>query len=194
MTTTDHLTVRFEYSAAVHADAWLDEPERRAIFKWWKPANLAVMAIMFGRLWLKGTFTSMSAMISTLLVMAPFMAFMLFVPEFLKNRVRARFRREAALRGDPFETQTFGPEGFRARLDWPQPIPWSQITKVAESKRFFFIYNSTSSNPEYVPKAAMSTTDVGRLRALFQDKLRKGHAELRLFPGAQTPAPSQIEG
>ena len=189
MTTADHLTVRFEYSAATHADAWVDDPVRRAMLKWWKPANLAMMVIMIGRLWLKGTFTSMSAMISTLLVMAPFMVFMLFMPEFLKHRVRARFRREAAQRNDPFETRAFGPEGFRARLDWPQPIPWSHITKVAESGQFFFIYHSTSNDPEYVPKAAMTATDVDRLRTLLQDKLRTGHAELRLLAGA--PAPSQ---
>ena len=121
---SDHLTVRFEYSAADHADA-LAEERRSMFFGWWyRPLNIVVMAIIYGRQVARGGNDLLGNLI-LLAVLLPFAAFLIFMPEFVRGRERARLRREAAKRDDLVETRTFGPDGFRPGTHWPQPIPWS---------------------------------------------------------------------
>src|SRR5262245_22880484 len=111
MPTNDHLTVRFEYSPAGHADAVADWPDRRTWLRWWKPLDLGFLAILLAWAASRGMF---SDWIGALLLLPLFLmaAPLVFLPEFARKRLRAHFLREAAQRDDPFETRTFGPDGF----------------------------------------------------------------------------------
>ena len=142
MTSPNHLTVKFEYSAADHSHAFAEERHSMFFGWWWRPVNIVVMAIIYGRQAVRSPDSSGNLVLFAVLL--PFAAWMIFMPEFVRSRDRARFRREAARRDDLVETRTFGPDGFRPGTHWPQPIPWSLVTKVAETKRYFFIYHSTS--------------------------------------------------
>ena len=171
----DPLTVRFTYSAAEHANARAESPERRDLFRWWwRPLNIAIAATLVvlpaAR---RGDFSAKSILATLVVTIAalPFFAGLIFMPEFVKRLDRARFRRASAAREDPLETRTFGPDGFSSG-DWPRAIPWPMITRVVESEQFFFVCYATSHVPEYVPKRAMSESESNSLRSLLANELR----------------------
>jgi hypothetical protein len=71
---------------------------------------------------------------------------------------------------------------------WTEPVPWPFITKIVESERFFFLYHAGSSEPEYVPKAAITDAEIHDLRDLLRNRLGSQTAQLKLYSSPREAA------
>lgn len=173
----DELTIRFEYSAPRSVEAHMELPELRYIIKYWWPVTLGALGVIF--LW-QAPYRSLTDFLILFALMSPVTASFVLLPFLMKRSVLSRARRLGRERSDLSEIRSFTPEGFLSAPAWSEPVPWSFITKVVESERFFFVYNSGSDQPEYVPKAAMSDADIVALRDLLKNRLDSQLALLKL--------------
>ena len=176
------MTIRFQYSPTENARAFNEIPERRAIFRYWYPISIGSMALFFVLQGLRRPYESFGDFMLLFALMSPVTASFILLPYFVRRSILSRFRRGSADRSDLAETRSFGPEGFVSAPAWSDPVPWSFITKVAESEHFFFLYHSGSHQPEYVPKAAMSDGERNALRSILQNRLGSQTAQVKLFP------------
>jgi hypothetical protein len=86
--------------------------------------------------------------------------------------------------GSEIETRQFSAEGFTSMEGGEHLIPWAMITRVIESKDFYYFYHATSEAPEYLPKRALSRSDAEALHSFLGDQFRARPADLRMLPRA----------
>ena len=117
-------------------------------------------------------------------MMAPvllMLATMLATPAVLRRFEVARYRRGRARDTNDLESREVTREGFTAgEGEGSQFIPWTMITRVLESENYYFFYNALSDVPEYLPKRAMTESDVMNLDTLLNDQFRSRSSDLRL--------------
>ena len=176
------MTIRFQYSATENLQAFTEVPERRPIFKYWWLGSIASLALIF---LLQAPYPSLKEFLILFALSSPVTASFVLIPYLAKRSVLSRFRRLRADRSDLTETRSFGPEGFVSAPAWSDPVPWSFITRVAESEQFLFIYHSGSHQPEYVPKAAMTDAEMSELRSILRSRLGSESAQLKLYPSTR---------
>ena len=181
MTLPDELTIRFEYSPPQDAQALMERPELRYIFKYWWPVGLGGLALIF---LFNSPYRSLTDFLVLFALMTPVMASFLLIPHFLKRTALSGARRRSKERLDLLEIRSFRPDGFVSAPAWSEPVPWPFITKVVEVERFFYVFHSGSDVPEYVPKAAMSDAEIAELRALLRKQLGSQSTQLKLYPTA----------
>lgn len=180
----DSLVVRFEYSADEHATAIMESPERRAIMKWAAPGMLAAVLLGFVIAALGGKLNlEPQALAFTGILLLPFLALSLALPRLAKRSMIARLQRERATSTSEVEARQIGASGFTlgGSID---PIPWLMITRVVESRNFYYFYHATSETPEYLPKHALSRADAEVLESLLTNQFRARSADLQLLPRA----------
>lgn len=101
------------------------------------------------------------------------------------NAIEARqLRRQAIQDSRELESLTFGEAGFSPSSKWPQPMPWSFVDRVIETKRFLLISHGYSKEPFYIPKHALSRSDKERLSVLLNDNLKASQTPLQLLSRA----------
>jgi len=182
---TDLLKVTFPYSAVEQAEA-LSESTGRRINRWW--LRLGGVVIGGGSLFLAGVAAAFGEpLVPWLRNTLPLVALGAFwfwgAPAVLKLIDVRRFRREGAQEGCKDETRTFGRDGFTPTVRWSRPVPWSDVDKVVETRRFILIYAS-SDGPFYLPKRALTPAALARLEALLRDEFRTRPKQLILLPRA----------
>ena len=64
---------------------------------------------------------------------------------------------------------------------WAQPVPWSDVNKVIETKRFLLIH-ATSDGPFFVPRHAVSSSDAERLREFLAREFQSRPGKLKMLP------------
>lgn len=99
----------------------------------------------------------------------------------LRRRDARRLRRENDTEIGKLQTFTFSRDGFTPSDRWAQPVRWSEVDKVIETKRFLLICAS-SDGPFFIPQHAVSSDDAERLRAFLA-------REFQSRPGKYKPLP-----
>jgi hypothetical protein len=82
------------------------------------------------------------------------------------------------------EQLSFGEAGFSPSPEWSQPMPWSFVDRVVETRRLILIYHGHSHDPFYVPKHALSPQTAEKLFALLKEQLVARPQQLQLLPRA----------
>ena len=173
----DQLTFRFPYSPAEHAQARSEAGLVRGPLG---HAGLAALLVLPAVIWQKVKRPEVPLLVLAVpaLTMA---AVVLVTPPLLRRRDTRRLRRENATEIGKVQTFTFSRDGFTPSDRWALPVPWSDVDKVIETKRFLLIH-ATSDGPFFVPRHALSSNDAERLRA-FLDQ------EFQSRPGKYKPLP-----
>ncbi len=100
-------------------------------------------------------------------------AFWIWGAPALLTSVNARqLRRVRSGDAGEFESLTFTAAGFSPSSEWSKPMPWSFVDDVIETKRFLLIYHGYSKEPYYIPKHALSTTDLNQLKDVMRENLK----------------------
>ena len=105
-------------------------------------------------------------------------------PALLKAAVAWELRRDGRQESRETERLTFSEAGFSPSPKWPQPMPWSFVDRVIETKRFLLIYHGYSKDPFYLPKHALSPSDRERLFVLLRKHLTSSPRQLQLLSGS----------
>jgi hypothetical protein len=90
-------------------------------------------------------------------------------------------RRDARQTSREVETRTFGADGFSPSENWRRPMPWSFVNRVVETERFILVYHGYTKDPFYLPKHAMSASDMERLASLLHEHLNGRPGQVQLF-------------
>jgi hypothetical protein len=83
-----------------------------------------------------------------------------------------------------FETLSFSDAGFLPSAQWSEPMPWSFVDRVTETKRFLFIYHGYSKDPVYIPKHALSADAQAQLRSLLEIQFKSRANNTKLLAWA----------
>ena len=104
-------------------------------------------------------------------------------PALLKAAAVWELRRKGREESRETERLTFSEAGFSPSPKWPQPMPWSFVDRVIETRRFLLIYHGYARDPFYVPKHALSPSDKERLFVLLREHLTASPRQLQLLSG-----------
>ena len=88
-------------------------------------------------------------------------------------------RREGIQEGRDVETVLLGKDGVTPGSRWSQPIPWSEVRRVRETKNLIII-DATADSPTYLPKHVMNADDRARLKELLREQFRDRPRDLLL--------------
>ena len=165
--------------------ALTEMPDRAFIFNYWWAPSLVWVAVM---LLLKMPYRSSSDFLVWFVISFLTSASIGLVPFLARRSALSNARRMIAERSDLAESRSFTSEGFLSAPAWAEPVPWSFVTKVVETKHFFFVYHSGSHGPEYVPKTAMTNAEITRLRELLRKQAGSQSTQLKLYATASRAA------
>ena len=170
---SDRLVFQFPYSPTEHADA-LFEANARSGFIFFGGIVIAVPAIVM-QFFMPSALPEYQAL--PLLIIA---AMWLSIPTLTRIGNAWRLKRENADNIGKLETRVFSRDGFTPTSNWSEPVPWSKVHKVLETRRFILVY-ATSDGPFFIPKHAMSASDAAELRSLLQQEFRSRPKQLKLL-------------
>ena len=182
----DHLTVTFPYSPVEHAKA-LSEADTGRKLRWrirfggFVIGFAGVLAAVVGPL----TGEPVVSALQDGTALAALGAFWVWGAPALLTAIEARqLRREGIQESREVAHLTFGEAGFAPPLRWSEPMPWSFVERVVETKRFLLIYHGYSTDPFYIPKHALSPSDRERLVALLNEHLKSPQKQLKMLSEA----------
>jgi hypothetical protein len=95
--------------------------------------------------------------------------------------VSRQLRRQAQREGHVEDTTSFSDAGFAPSAAWVEPMPWSFVERVVETRRFLLIYHGYAKDPFYVPTHRLSAGDLERLRAVLEKHLQSRPASMQLL-------------
>jgi len=173
----DQLTFRFPYSPTEHAQARSEAGLVRGPLGY---AGLAALIFFPLVIWqkVKHPDVPLLALVVPALLMA---VTFLVTPPLLRRRDTRRLRRENATEIGKVQTFTFSRDGFTPSDRWALPVPWSDVDKVIETKRFLLIC-ATSDGPFFVPRHALSSNDAERLRAFLEREFQSRPGKYKSLP------------
>ena len=174
---TDQLTFRFPYSPAEHAQARSEAGLVRGPLG---HAGLAALVILPVVIWQKVKHPEVPPLVLAVPALMMAAAFLATGP-LLPRRDARRLRRENDTEIGKLQTFTFSRDGFTPSVRWAQPIPWSDVDNVIETKRFFLI-RATSDGPFYVPRHAVSSDDAERLRTFLAREFQSRPGKYKSLP------------
>jgi len=173
----DQLTFRFPYSPTEHAQARSEAGLVRGPLG---HAGLAALVVLPAVIWQKVKRPEIPLLV--LAVPALIMASVIFVtPHLLRRRDARRLRRENDAEIGKPQTFTFSRDGFTPSDRWAQPVPWSEVDKVIETKRFLLIL-ATSDGPFFIPRHAVSSNDAERLRTFLAREFQSRPGKYKSLP------------
>lgn len=143
-------------------------------------AGLAALVILPVVIWhrVKHPEVPLLVLAVPMLIMA---ATFLVTPGIIKRWDRRRLRRENDTEIGKLQTFTFSRDGFTPSDQWAQPVPWSDVDKVIETKRFLLIC-ATSEGPFFIPRHAVSSDDAERLRAFLEREFQSRPGKYKSLP------------
>ena len=100
-------------------------------------------------------------------------------PAILQGVGRWQLRRDGNQEGRVKDTVSLAPDGVTPGLQWSNPIPWSEVRRVQETKNLIVI-DATADSPTYLPKHALTTEDRVRIEELLREQFRDRPKDLQL--------------
>ena len=169
----DELTVSFQYSASEHAKA-IHEWDTGIRFQVLLPAVILPPLVWHVVRYRASTPWWIDLILTALVVLPAYSA-----PWFMRWRNRRRFQRDLADGGEAIRVCTFSDAGYTPGGRWSNPIPWSKIQQVQETKNFILI-PALSDGWTYIPKHALAESDLTRLRTLLRAQFQNRPKRLGL--------------
>lgn len=162
----DSVVLSFPYSAREHTNAYLASRPGRQM-RWLVRAPGLFFGLCAAVATVLSTLNNESGYwIQALSVLGLCALWVGISPVLLKRFTIWRLRRDSRTDRRHQETRALSADGFFPTERWAEPIPWSEVGSVTETRQFILI-EASSDEVSYIPKQALSQEQMSAVRSIL---------------------------